>query len=312
MVGAVPAPRPREEVDGIVNDLHVALVDQDVEGAQAVARRFAVLAGKDEQLQTELYRELSDEAHRREMAGEWFGAETIYRAAVAMAEAEDLPGHQFRNHHALSNLFDLLQEHDRALEEATLARDAIKSKYFPLGQYMAVYNLCKRALAMGDTVDALAHAEELVRTEREQNPARAHSLLLRASCLLTLGQLDRAAQDIRSVEYILTPQAHDLDLSGIQSGLADMWTLRAQLKAPVDPQGALEAMWEAVQIRRHLSKESKLDGPFKFNALAISLYQFATLNESAGNTDTAAHALAESDSIRDRIHLFPYREIFTA
>ena len=94
--------------------------------------------------------------------------------------------------------------------------------------------------------------------------------------------------------------------AGVQSGLASWWEVTARIRTlQEDYLGAAAAYGIAVNFRRIVSQAPQLEGPYKFNSLAIALHRHALALLAANDVAGATQAFKESRSIRERIGLPP-------
>lgn len=275
---------------------------------QAEAFAIQVLAFASEQVGKEPSQDLllAEEAHQWEAEGQWGKAEAAYRQALALAEAEGSPMMEYNAHDDLSGLYSFLGQEERAFAEAEAAAKAARRvKMVPLLS-MALDGQARCALSIGNPSLALSLMNELLallpKKDRMKDLSRARALTLRARCYVEIGQWEQVQADLEAAWPLLEPLSGSVMMAGVQSGLANWWSVTATLRhRQGDFAGAAEAMREAVTYRRRVSQAPQLEGPYKFSHLANSLHKLGLALLAIEDVKGAEAAFQECRAIRQAI-----------
>jgi tetratricopeptide (TPR) repeat protein len=288
---------------------HKAMQRGDIQEAEAIGVECLLLASDEAEDNPSADLQLKMEAHDHENAADWSQAEAAYRQALELAQTQKQDAMIYKAHADLSNLYSLLDQKDRALEESTGAVEAARrTDMVPLFG-MALQSLIGDLLERGDVSSALSAATEMLDLcgeDRMYDLVRARALISRARCLVDLDDIASAEADLNQAWRILAPQASAGMFAGAQAGLAAWWAVTARLRSHQrDLPGAAEAWQKAVKFRRHVSQLPQLEGPYKFNALAQTLHRCGLALLAVSNMEAAAQAITESRTIRRSIGLPP-------
>jgi tetratricopeptide (TPR) repeat protein len=247
------------------------------------------------------------EAASQEAAADWRGAEVTYRRLLEQAIATGEATSQYRAHAALSGLYQLLGDHDKAVEQARSATEAARRADLPILLASALEQQATCALRQDLLSEAMSAIEEALRCtsdERVYELQRGRCLIVQAECKLKAGRDAAAESDLNAAWQLLDKQSTMQMAAGVHATVARYWSVKAGLQDQQgDWHGAVQAWNNAVACRRHVSELPHVEGPYPQNALAETLAAYGRAQLAAGDRKAAEELLAESDAIREKTGL---------
>lgn len=300
---------PPEEFQRLLEAFEKAAEDNDAEEMEALGIQGLLMAAEWAEGQEDEGLRLQQEAHEHAEAADWAQAEACCRRVLELAESEGNPMSRYKAHSDLSSLYDLVGQTDRAWAEAQSALEAARQSEIGPLIVPALATVAYYRLDHGDLDGAIGVAEEALAfcaAEPMFDMLNARSLILRARCLIALGDYGAAHRDLAAAWPLVEPYQEALFMAGCQGSLAGWWTAMAHLReCEGNGTDAVEAMGKAVSFRRTISRLPQLEGPYARNRLAESLHRYASLLASAGREPEAQAATEESRSLRAAIGLAP-------
>ncbi len=250
------------------------------------------------------------EAHEHEAAGRWPEAEAAHLRCLALAQTQNEAAMEYKAHSDLSGLYRFLGQTDRANVAAASAVHAARRSELETLLLMALEGVARCHLDTGKVNDALIAAEEMlaILQASSMHPgnelSKARALTLRARCFAEQKQTVVAERNLADALPLLTPLSGATLFAGVQSGLANWWSVCAQVEAQKgDVSAARDAWQKSVDYARVVSQAGHLEGPSKHAGLARSLQKQADfLRETGDTTGAADRARQEAQSIRAAIH----------
>lgn len=291
----------------LMEELNAAVQSGDAEKTTALQAQF--WSQLDSQMKQDPFLDLYAQAESQEWAGNWAEAERIYREAIRLAQETGKPSNLSRSFTKLSGLLLLLGRDSEAFEATKLGLEyAEKDNTFVRATTLP--DVVSQAIRHGDLDLAKAGLEEMRELIPDLNDLRyANYLLHLAEWRLALDDLVGLEEQLETVRRIAEPQSRIPGLAGFHTAMARYWTFRSQLfKRGGNLRDAGAASWEAIQFRRSISQMPQLNGPYKFNGLALALRGYARLCREAGHEDAAKEAKSDSDEVRRLIHLPPLED----
>lgn len=244
------------------------------------------------------------EAHECEKRFDWEGAKAAYHRAAGAEDSAGLESGAYRN---LSALHSMLDEDDFALEWAQRATQAARGDTPSL----------VLAIALGSEASLLVTRDTALARERiaeqlrllEDKPMnylpRLRACILRARCAVEDGDLDGAEHELELVWRQIKRWQNEPFLAGHHGILAAYWTTRAALgEKRSDWRAIQKARLEAVEHLRFVASFPPIEGPFKYNNLALALLRAAKALRHQGDA-RAEKFFAQSRELRQFIVLKP-------
>lgn len=242
------------------------------------------------------------EAHDRETAADWAGAEAAYRRALEIGG--DNPHWRYKGHDELRRLYVFLGRHQDALEEA---RAAVEAGRDAIGILHAQALVCQALvhLRMGQAAaarDLVTQSLSIQEADRLSDWMTARALAVRARCHVELEDNAAARDDLDAAWRLLEPQSAMAVLPGVQAAFGAWWHAEACLRRRQgDANGCVKAWREVVLSRRWNAGQPQLAGPYVQSYLAKALDQLGQAHESAGDRVAAEVCTTESHAIRQQI-----------
>jgi hypothetical protein len=240
------------------------------------------------------------------MVHDWVGAEKAYKKASA--STNNLFSKSMTNN-SLCALYGLLGRDNEALgaarESTKLARQDGSSVWTSSALGVEA-SLCLRANNL-ETASTLI--EEIFRSiggGPMDDLSRARALVLRANYYQKRSDMPKAEADLATAWKILQPHDEVRVLAGWHVALAAWWATTARVRAKQsDLAGAVAAWREAVNRYRRVAEARQIEGPYKFNSVAVALNDLGQALQAAGETEGAEQAFRESRSLRRAIGVPP-------
>jgi tetratricopeptide (TPR) repeat protein len=306
----VSSEEPLGQAEALLQAWEAAKERGDEAEAEAIGLQFIALAVEEgSHTQSESLR-LTLQAREHEENAEWDQAEACFRTVLALPETQASNSQQFKTHSDLSSLYSLLGREERAMEEVRASLAAARREDMRPLLTMALSAMAGELLLKKDAEAALEAAEEALKlcgTKAVYTSSRAGALVLRARCALALGNLKTAETDLAAAWKLIEASQGAGFFAGNNGIFASWWAARSTLHVKRnEPQAAAEALAKAVEFRRMVSQAPQLAGPYKFNALAVTLYRYGTALLAVEDAGGAVAAYAESVALRAKIGLPPF------
>lgn len=251
--------------------------------------------------------EAMERAHEFEAVFDWEAAEAAYRFAIHVS-AEN-PGLQSGSYGYLSGFHFLLGNDKAALEAAETATQIARTTDIS-SLLSSMLQAQARVHLRLDNIEAaraaLNEALEVMGRGGLCSVSRAKALILRTECQLREGDLSKAEEDLEAAWKLAQPFLEAHFAAGWQSSLASWWEATARVRARQNKTGDVAAAWkESIARRRIVTEAPQLEGPYKHNWLAQTLFDAANALRRIGD-ESAEGFFKESDSIRRAIGLPPF------
>lgn len=294
------------EAGAVFEEYFSAQEKGDMEEQKAISEKIWQFVADHQADEPSPWLQCMDEANRCASVFDWAGMKAAYlRSLEAVA---DKPGFQSNTYNCLRAFHLMFDRKLPALQAARAASEAARqTRLFPL----LVPQLQSEAHMVFDSGDfqrawnIVSETFDLIEAGHRYGLLRAKSMVLRAEYFIATGDLLKAEADLTATWEILQPQSEAHFAAGWQFALASWWATMATLRTKQGDSQALATAWrESVARRRIVAAASQLEGPYKYNALAIALHHWGKAIQ-AGYDGLAATAFAESDSIRQSIGLPP-------
>ncbi len=297
-----------DEFSALIQEYEKAVSNGDVEEQEAIMLKIFQHLGEERDEPSPWLQALT-EANRCEAAFDWTGAEEAFKRAVEVSA--DQPARRSKALSHLSAFYDLLGLDVLSLEAEQAANEVGRQSRVPMLHHSALMSDAKSHLKSKDLERAflaLTEASAGIEEGRMHDLPRARVLILRAECHLAQGAFDKAEADLALVWNWLEPHSEAFFAAGWQSALASYWATTARLREQRgDLSGAVWAWREVVERRRIIAQCPQLEGPYKYNSLAIALQRLAKSLRQLED-DEATGVFEESSSIRRAIGLGTLKE----
>lgn len=250
--------------------------------------------------------ELSAEAEALLERQDWEAALQAYMSACDHAQNLDSPGMEYKAYSDLSQFYTFVGDHELAVTASLSSLEAARRCGNEIVVLMALYNYSACLLSAGLISEALPFCDEMVTScssKGLKGLSVARALTMRARCYAMLGAITQAERDLQAAWPHLEPARGMHVAAGLQACLASWWETRARLKAAKEEYDeAVEAWQNAVEHRRLVCAAPQITGPFKIARLANTLSDLGKALSVIDDTEGAAAALSECDTLRRQIH----------
>jgi tetratricopeptide (TPR) repeat protein len=289
----------------------LAVEEEDIEGADRAWDELGdYLLRKYEVEAPEIL--VPSEAARCEAAGDWLGAESSHRKALAAAIASGSLSSQSSAYASMCAFQELMDCGEEAMESARAAVEISRPADIEIQRSMKLRSLAETALRFGHVSEAKAAIDEalsLLKDDKMWDAMRGQCLAVRAGCAQQAGDEGATERDLAAAWQYLEPWTRSQSAVGMFNSLANWWAVQAQLEAGRGNRDEAADAWkQSVEWRRRSNDEWDGGDVYTMNALARSLFKHSRALESAGHPYQAGEALAESRAIREQIGLPPLGE----